>query len=68
MSEPSRKGDVRAVIETLERHAVEYMFIGGQAEVLMGSPRVTYDTESRTTEAHRISNDSPRHCVSSTRN
>jgi predicted nucleotidyltransferase len=27
------------------RHGVEFLVIGGQAEVLMGSPRVTYDTD-----------------------
>ena len=27
------------------RHAVEFLVIGGQAETLMGSPRVTYDTD-----------------------
>jgi hypothetical protein len=27
------------------RHGVEFLVIGGQAETLMGSPRVTYDTD-----------------------
>jgi hypothetical protein len=27
------------------RHGVEFLVVGGQAEVLMGSPRVTYDTD-----------------------
>jgi hypothetical protein len=29
----------------LSRYGVEFLVIGGQAEVLMGSPRVTYDTD-----------------------
>src|SRR5688572_9747797 len=29
----------------LNRHAVEYLVIGGQAEALMGSPRVTVDVD-----------------------
>jgi hypothetical protein len=29
----------------LLRHHVEFLVVGGQAEVLMGSPRVTYDTD-----------------------
>jgi hypothetical protein len=27
------------------RHGVDFLVIGGQAEILMGSPRVTYDTD-----------------------
>lgn len=27
------------------RHDVEFLVIGGQAEILMGSPRITYDTD-----------------------
>lgn len=29
----------------MARHEVEYIVIGGQAETLMGSPRVTYDVD-----------------------
>lgn len=31
--------------ERLERHGVEFLVIGGQAESLFGSPRVTYDVD-----------------------
>ncbi|HEY7089745.1 MAG TPA: hypothetical protein VH518_16730 [Tepidisphaeraceae bacterium] len=33
------------VVAILRRHGVEFIVIGGQAEALMGSPRVTYDTD-----------------------
>jgi hypothetical protein len=33
------------IVAILRRHGVEFMMIGGQAEVLMGSPRVTFDTD-----------------------
>jgi hypothetical protein len=36
---------IQPVAELLARHGVEYVIIGGQAETLMGSPRVTYDTD-----------------------
>lgn len=36
---------LRKVIETMARHGAEYLIIGGQAESLMGSPRVTYDVD-----------------------
>jgi len=32
-------------VESLRRHQVQFAVIGGQAEALMGSPRVTYDTD-----------------------
>jgi len=37
--------DLERIATTLQRHKVEFLVIGGQAEVLMGSPRVTYDTD-----------------------
>jgi predicted nucleotidyltransferase len=42
------------VAEVLLRHGVEFVVVGGQAEALMGSPRVTYDTDLcyRRTEAN----------------
>lgn len=33
------------LIELFQRCGVEFVLIGGQAECLMGSPRVTYDTD-----------------------
>jgi predicted nucleotidyltransferase len=45
MSDASASGSLRRIIDVLEMHGVEYMLIGGQAEVLMGSPRITYDTD-----------------------
>jgi hypothetical protein len=33
------------VASVLLRHGVVFLVVGGQAEVLMGSPRVTYDTD-----------------------
>ena len=37
--------DLERFAEILLRHKVEFLVIGGQAEILMGSPRVTYDTD-----------------------
>ena len=39
------KSDLRQVAEVMDRHRVEFVVIGGQAETLMGSPRVTYDVD-----------------------
>src|SRR5262245_32975253 len=36
---------LRRVVETLQRHGVEFLIIGGPAELMMGSPRVTSDTD-----------------------
>jgi predicted nucleotidyltransferase len=36
---------LRRIVELLQRHGVEFLIIGGQAENLMGSPRVTYDVD-----------------------
>jgi hypothetical protein len=36
---------LEAIAEVLIRHGVEFLVIGGQAEILMGSPRVTFDTD-----------------------
>lgn len=33
------------LVKLLARHGVHYLVIGGQAEALMGSPRVTFDTD-----------------------
>jgi predicted nucleotidyltransferase len=36
---------LETIAEILQRHRVEFIVIGGQAETLMGSPRVTYDVD-----------------------
>src|SRR3954471_19963065 len=36
---------LRPFVDLLRRHHVEFLVIGGQAEALMGSPRITYDTD-----------------------
>src|SRR5688572_5285594 len=41
----SEKSDLEKIAEILLRHDVEFLVVGGQAEILMGSPRVTYDTD-----------------------
>jgi hypothetical protein len=38
------QSELEAFAEVLLRHGVEFIVIGGQAETLMGSPRVTFDT------------------------
>jgi hypothetical protein len=39
------KNDVEAIVKVFTRHNVEFLVIGGQAEVLMGGARVTFDTD-----------------------
>ena len=41
-TDPSR---LERIAEVLLRHGVEFIVIGGQAEYLFGSPRVTYDVD-----------------------
>jgi hypothetical protein len=46
MPAPSRqKSDVESIVEILHRHGVEYVVIGGQAEILHGGGRITFDTD-----------------------
>ena len=45
MPESGRKSYLEQIVEIFARHGVEYLIIGGQAEALFGSPRVTYDTD-----------------------
>jgi predicted nucleotidyltransferase len=40
-----RKTPLERVAEVLIKHGVEFIVIGGQAESLYGSPRVTYDVD-----------------------
>jgi hypothetical protein len=39
------KSKLEAFAELMLGQGVEFLVIGGQAEILMGSPRVTYDTD-----------------------
>lgn len=39
------KSKLERLAELLRRHGVAFLVVGGQAEILMGSPRVTYDTD-----------------------
>jgi len=39
------KSDLERIAEVLLTHGVEFIVIGGQAEVIHGSPRVTYDVD-----------------------
>ncbi len=39
------KSDLRKIAEVMLHHGVEFIVIGGQAETLMGSPRVTLDVD-----------------------
>ena len=41
----SNKSDFEHFVELFNRHGVEFLVIGGQAEALFGSPRVTYDSD-----------------------
>ena len=36
---------LKTAVELLQRHGVEFVVIGGQAELMMGSPRITYDVD-----------------------
>jgi hypothetical protein len=39
------QSDLEKIADLFRKHGVEYLIVGGQAETLMGSPRVTYDTD-----------------------
>jgi predicted nucleotidyltransferase len=43
MAEGTEKSALEELAEVLLAHGVEFVVVGGQAEVLLGSPRVTYD-------------------------
>lgn len=45
MVDDTGASDLGRIAEVLNRHGVEFVVIGGQAEVLYGSPRVTYDVD-----------------------
>jgi hypothetical protein len=42
---PQSESDLEQIAGFFLRHGVEFLVIGGQAEILMGSPRITYDTD-----------------------
>jgi hypothetical protein len=39
------KSKLESLVELLAAHGVEFMIIGGQAETIFGSPRVTFDID-----------------------
>jgi hypothetical protein len=45
MPDGSATTPFRRILDLLWEHDVEFIVIGGQAEMLMGSPRVTYDVD-----------------------
>lgn len=45
MGDDTGKTLLELVAEILDRHGVEFIVVGGQAEVLLGSPRVTFDVD-----------------------
>ncbi len=45
MDGDTAKTPFEQIVELLNAHGVEFVVIGGQAETLHGSPRVTFDTD-----------------------
>ena len=45
MGESTGKSALQQITELFVRHGVEFIVIGGQAEALFGSPRVTFDID-----------------------
>jgi predicted nucleotidyltransferase len=45
MAEETSKSSLERIVEVFISHGVEFLVIGGQAETLYGSARVTYDTD-----------------------
>lgn len=56
------KSALELLAEVLLAHGVEFVVVGGQAEVLLGSPRVTYDVIYATGARRPTSNASPPPC------
>ena len=53
MADDTSKTRFERIVELLDGHGVEFVVIGGRAEALLGSARVTYDVDlcyRRTTE------------------
>jgi hypothetical protein len=45
MADDIEKSDLHKIADILIRHGVEFIVIGGQAETILGSPRITYDVD-----------------------
>ena len=45
MSAETEQSPLEKIIEAMTRHSVELIVIGGQAEWIFGSPRLTYDVD-----------------------
>jgi hypothetical protein len=45
MAEEQESSPLQTIAERLDAHGVEFIVIGGQAETLFGSPRITYDID-----------------------
>jgi hypothetical protein len=45
MADKQERSTLRRIVELLLSHSVEFLVIGGQAEVLFGSSRVTFDVD-----------------------
>jgi len=45
MADSTDKSILEQIADVLREHDVKFIVIGGQAEALMGSPRVTYDVD-----------------------
>jgi hypothetical protein len=45
MAEEVEKSALEKVVDILAAHGVEFIVVGGQAELLLGSPRITYDID-----------------------
>jgi predicted nucleotidyltransferase len=45
LDEPVEQSPLERFCEVLAEHGVEFIIVGGQAEVLMGGARVTYDVD-----------------------
>jgi len=45
MRDETAKSRLEQVVELLQAHGVEFIVIGGQAEILMGGARVTFDVD-----------------------
>jgi predicted nucleotidyltransferase len=45
MADEQEKSDLNRIVELFQRHDVEFLVIGGQAETLFGSARVTFDVD-----------------------
>jgi hypothetical protein len=45
MADATAKSDFERIVDIFVAHGVEFLVIGGQAETLLGSARVTFDTD-----------------------